>query len=794
MVRSGAGLSRLHTASTDPVNRFFESKGRAVADLASQIFKGSGSAIAGAPRAAISGSRDLLLSAIRTGKANAPNIAGVDGIKALVDFYQQNGGVMDMELETAIAEASARSVKDEAFSSIINLAESRNKDEVQRIRDEIEQSPWLLEDREPSAPKKSRPFNARGFDEANEARINAIQDKVMSGSILGTAAFTSQKVQERAINLQNQVGNLPIDDLEKAAQEQDLLRAIIIEQEKQKIADAQKQRIAKQQREIQEKNAAMQEMADRYELGSIIGDSGYPKYTSVKEVERAGKRKQAADASKTRLAEYKKRMAENQAAIDEIKQRSLAPLPDLRKEREEKYQEEQREISKNQLYDWTDKSGTYKTQGYFRGIENGAVKITKKDGNDVMVPLDRLSDLSRSNAEFTASKTGPGYFFGGGFINPFAMAQAGQNAMFRQAQMGQNAMFNRAAAGQRFMMRMANPVQVFQTPGMRSNAITGETLRQMGVEDHDWRVAVGGHGLPRGSVTTKQAKMAIAVAKRRMSEQLNADRDPDQGRGGVSLEAIKDKKIDGVSLTSLLDLNTDYSWPSIPGAIEEFFRLREQGASSESILQGYAKRGANQEALKRMFNYVNDIRNISGVKLASGGSVPYFATGGSTGGDSVPAMLTPGEFVMSADSVKKHGVGFMESLNRGNVPGFNKGGMVQYRQEGGMMGALGGLAQSIGIDTSKIEGVFGGFVDNFSSVFDNILLPFNGIMQGLQNIAEKFGNFEMNHTVKVDGLISIGGVNVEAIKTELSKSIGTMIGQEVEKALNKNKDDFKSNP
>jgi hypothetical protein len=53
--------------------------------------------------------------------------------------------------------------------------------------------------------------------------------------------------------------------------------------------------------------------------------------------------------------------------------------------------------------------------------------------------------------------------------------------------------------------------------------------------------------------------------------------------------------------------------------------------------------------------------------------------------DTVPAMLTPGEFVMSRNAVKTYGTGFMNQLNRGIVPGFNKGGTVgtQYFANGG---------------------------------------------------------------------------------------------------------------
>lgn len=181
-------------------------------------------------------------------------------------------------------------------------------------------------------------------------------------------------------------------------------------------------------------------------------------------------------------------------------------------------------------------------------------------------------------------------------------------------------------------------------------------------------------------------------------------------------------------------------------------------------------------------------------RLLFGNGASFFANGGAAGADTIPAMLTPGEFVMNKGAVSKYGTSFMRSLNKGKVQGFNKGGAVQYRQEGGgISGVAGSLAQTVGLDTSKIEGVFGGFVDNFSSVFDNILAPFSGLAETLKTISDAFGNFTMDHKVNVEGMISLGGLNVETIKNELSKSIGEMVGDEVQRALKDKNNNFKSN-
>lgn len=181
-------------------------------------------------------------------------------------------------------------------------------------------------------------------------------------------------------------------------------------------------------------------------------------------------------------------------------------------------------------------------------------------------------------------------------------------------------------------------------------------------------------------------------------------------------------------------------------------------------------------------------------RMLFGNGAAFFANGGPSGGDTIPAMLTPGEFVMNKGAVSKYGTAFMRNLNKGKVQGFNKGGVVQYRQNGGeALGSSGASPQMMGIDTSKIEGVFDSFVDNISSTFDNLISPLNGVVQSLNQIAQSFGNFTMQHTVNVEGLINVGGLNVETLKNELSKSIGEMVGDEVQRALKDKNNNFKSN-
>jgi hypothetical protein len=63
----------------------------------------------------------------------------------------------------------------------------------------------------------------------------------------------------------------------------------------------------------------------------------------------------------------------------------------------------------------------------------------------------------------------------------------------------------------------------------------------------------------------------------------------------------------------------------------------------------------------------------SALGLATGG----FVSGpGSPTSDSIPAMLSNGEYVMNAEAVKKFGTGFLDAMNEGRVPHKASGGLM----------------------------------------------------------------------------------------------------------------------
>ena len=93
----------------------------------------------------------------------------------------------------------------------------------------------------------------------------------------------------------------------------------------------------------------------------------------------------------------------------------------------------------------------------------------------------------------------------------------------------------------------------------------------------------------------------------------------------------------------------------------------------ENVFKAVSDGTANGSQVIDYVNAVNEMRGTPNglVALSSGGLVPkrYSAGAFSIGTDTVPAMLTPGEFVMSKYAVDTHGINTMKSINNGQSVG-----------------------------------------------------------------------------------------------------------------------------
>ena len=169
----------------------------------------------------------------------------------------------------------------------------------------------------------------------------------------------------------------------------------------------------------------------------------------------------------------------------------------------------------------------------------------------------------------------------------------------------------------------------------------------------------------------------------------------------------------------------------------------------------------------------------------------YFNSGGGAslngGMDTIPAMLTPGEFVMSREAVARHGVGNMKNLNTGKATGFRSGGAVggtQYKVLGGEVSGDGGMM----IDASKLSEALNGFSAAFSKQMTTITGSLNGIANKLETIAASFQTISMNHFFTGDLSMSVNISNKEAIMSAVSAGlmpqISDLIMHHIEAAAN----------
>ena len=221
-------------------------------------------------------------------------------------------------------------------------------------------------------------------------------------------------------------------------------------------------------------------------------------------------------------------------------------------------------------------------------------------------------------------------------------------------------------------------------------------------------------------------------------------------------------------------------------AVENKFREQQQKVSSEE--------GIGRVIGRNIGGGEPDPRNkrsqTSRTRLQ--GSGLYFAQGGNVA-DTIPAMLTPGEFVMSPEAVQKYGVGYMKSLNRGTVPGFRRGGLIGGRgvayRANGSSGPESGAGTVISVDPSGLQAVLTEFSASFQEGLDNIIGSFSGLQSSMDNLANVFSQpFQMMHTFSGDMTLAFSIQNGDQLKNSIAEAITPKISEiisgEIDKRLN----------
>ena len=184
-----------------------------------------------------------------------------------------------------------------------------------------------------------------------------------------------------------------------------------------------------------------------------------------------------------------------------------------------------------------------------------------------------------------------------------------------------------------------------------------------------------------------------------------------------------------------------------------------------------------------------NIRHIEGMK------VQQFANGGQAGissKDTVPALLTPGEFVVNKKAAEKIGYGKLEKLNKADkIQGYNKGGIVggvqRFALGGGVDGFLSAL-QSIASNLGRTQNITNNrpnSIDTSTIAVDpSILQDTKAFVDTLYDAGDgmKYLNSLLNENkqLSIQAVLEAGNKDVERLKIS-GASIDKII--EAEKAL-----------
>ncbi len=117
--------------------------------------------------------------------------------------------------------------------------------------------------------------------------------------------------------------------------------------------------------------------------------------------------------------------------------------------------------------------------------------------------------------------------------------------------------------------------------------------------------------------------------------------------------------------------------------------------------------------------------NTTRVAAATGG---YISGEGTSTSDSIPAMLSNGEFVVKASSVRKYGTGFLNAVNNGNftklhmpIARFADGGSVMREASDSTSRGIESFANNIGTNISNTNNISIGLVRDDDAIIANFL-------------------------------------------------------------------------
>ena len=154
--------------------------------------------------------------------------------------------------------------------------------------------------------------------------------------------------------------------------------------------------------------------------------------------------------------------------------------------------------------------------------------------------------------------------------------------------------------------------------------------------------------------------------------------------------------------------------------------------------------------------------------MNAGGTVP-----GVGSYDSVPAMLTPGEYVINANAAGRH-ASLLRAINNGTVSGFQSGGPV-YMQNGGTAQTQAVVTTHTGADIKQgardLKETTPALANAFNS-FMEAATVIKGVLGGFT-----FGTITHTHTHTFDGSVNIdiSGMEISEQITSRLQDVGKMM-------------------
>lgn len=180
---------------------------------------------------------------------------------------------------------------------------------------------------------------------------------------------------------------------------------------------------------------------------------------------------------------------------------------------------------------------------------------------------------------------------------------------------------------------------------------------------------------------------------------------------------------------------------------------------------------AKEKTKEILSKNIPEYRNSGGLIYASKGSlIPYQPRGT----DTVPAMLTPGEFVVNKRAAQQNR-GLLHAINNNKVQKFSKGGSVQYFDQGSNNGPVQAIASS-GAGSSSLS------LD--SSEFSTAVNNFNGAVGSLSSSLGSFNGVANTLAASIGGIGTAAGAlsTAASVLSSSAQDLNTPI-QEFKKSL-----------